>query len=182
MSANLQKISASSKHTIDKNSGSWAALFAACQEPLGIGSGCCSVAQFGLEFLSLGNHLLDFRNRGNAVAEVLGLINLHHLWLEIGSHAVAELFHGVDTCGFKEFGKLTGNTFYAEQVGMVGPFENEFFRNVSFFCKLLALLRSCCIFEEVVGSLDSGCFEFLGVNIADTLDFYDFVGNFSSGD
>ena len=78
----------------------------------------------GFELVGISNHALDFGNDGYAADELFLLVDGGHFGLQIVGLAVAELFDGVDTGSFEQFGKLTRNPFNAHQVGVVGPFED----------------------------------------------------------
>lgn len=54
------------------------------------------------------------------MAEAFCLVHLDELRMEVGGHAVAQLLDGVDAGGLEQFGKLSGHTLDAEEVGVVG--------------------------------------------------------------
>ena len=88
---------------------------------------------------------------------------------------MAELFNGVYTGGFEQFGKLPRNTFDAEQVGMVSPTENLFGWNAGFIGEFFTTLWGGGCSQKVFGGFNAGGFEFLCVAIANTFDFNDFL-------
>ena len=83
-----------------------------------------SVGEARREFFGLGDHLFDFGYGGHSIAEVFGIVDLYELGLEVGGNAMAEFLDCVDSGSFKQFGKLAGNAFDAEQIGVVGPFQD----------------------------------------------------------
>ncbi len=81
-----------------------------------------SVTYRRFHFLGLLHHACDFGFGWYAVAEVTVLVDFDEFSVQISRYAVAQFFHCVYPCSLKEFSKLTGYTFDAEEVGMVGPF------------------------------------------------------------
>lgn len=136
-----------------------------------------SVGNDGLEFLGLSNHLLYFSDRGNAVAEVLFVVNFNEFGLEVGGNTVAEFLYGVNAGSFEEFGKLTCHAFDAEEVGVVDPFEDEFAGNAGSFGYFFAAFAGSAFFKKLLSGFDAGSLEFFGVSWADAFDFFDFVAH-----
>ena len=99
---------------------------------------CCRVTyglvgHAGLEFLGLVNHLLDFGLGGHTATQVFLLIDLSHLGGEIGGNAMTQFLHGVNTGGLQQLSELRADAIDTEQVGMVGPLENQFLADAGFF-------------------------------------------------
>ena len=100
----------------------------------------CLVSHLRLQLLSLLDHLLHLRQGGYTAADVVLLVDLHQLRLQILSHAMTELLHGVDASLLKQLSELRAYAVNTEQVGMVGPAENELLADLRGFSQLLAAL------------------------------------------
>ena len=80
------------------------------------------------------DHLLNFAHGRHTVADVLSSVGLLQLRLQILCHAMTEFLHGINTSSFEQLGKLRTYTVDAEQVGMVGPAQDELLADACLFC------------------------------------------------
>ena len=134
-----------------------------------------SVLHDGFHLLGLGNHLLDFLDSGDAVGEVLLGVHGLHLGVEVGGDAVAELLDGVHTGGLEQLGELAGDALDAEEVGMVGPLEDELLADARGLGGLLAAALGGALGQQVVRGLQTGGFQLGGVHVADAFDLFKLV-------
>lgn len=108
---------------------------------------------------------------------MLFVVDLFHLCCEVLGIAMAEFLYGVDTGCLKKFGKLRTDAVDAEQVGVVGPAQNQFWADAGFFGEFFASFRGGCRLQQVVGSFDAGVFKCACIGFANTLDFDNFISN-----
>ena len=89
------------------------------------------VGHFGFEFLGLVDHLLNLRDGGHTATDVELGVDLLQLRLQVLSHTVTELLDGVDASFFQQLGELRTYAVDAEEVGVVGPAQDEFVASAS---------------------------------------------------
>ena len=106
------------------------------------------VCHLWLEFLGLVDHLLNLAHGRHTVADVLSGVGLLQFRLQVLCHAMTELLHGVNTSGLEQLGELRSYTVDAEQVGMVGPLQDEFLADASLLCQGLTSLRGSTLLEQ----------------------------------
>ena len=83
---------------------------------------------------------------------------------------MAEFLYGVDTGCLKKFGKLRTDAVDAEQVGVVGPFQDKFGRDACGFGKFLAAFGCNATFEKLVDGVNAGFGKLLCVGFTNTFD------------
>ena len=125
----------------------------------------------------MSHHLLYFHESRNAINEILHGVNLFKFRLEVGWHAVAKLFHGVNTSGFEQFAELWSHSVDTHQIGMVSPLEDEFAANSSSFFQSFTSCRFRTFFEQCVGIFYACGNEFGCINFAYTFDVDNFVSH-----
>ena len=127
------------------------------------------------------DHLGDLPYGGDAADEVLGGIGLFELLHEVLGYAVAELLDGIDAGGFEQLGELRAYAFDAEEVGVVGPLEDEFLADTSLGCQCGTAFGCGAFLQEVFYLYDACLDEFGSIGLAYTLDVDDFVSHSSWG-
>lgn len=95
---------------------------------------------FRRQFFRLIDHFGQFDHRGYASAQMLLFIDLDEFFLKVFRHTVGKLFYSVHPGSFKQFGKLSGYTLDAEEIGMVDPCQYQLFRYPSHLGYLFATL------------------------------------------
>ena len=103
------------------------------------------------------------------------LINLCELRLQVLCHAVAELLDGVDASLLEQLGKLGTYAIDAEQVGVVGPAENELFADARGLCQLLAALGGGTLLEQLAHLLNTCGNQLLSISVAYSFDVNNLV-------
>ena len=114
-------------------------------------------------------------NWPSTVADVLSGVGLLQFRLQVLCHAMTELLHGVNTSGLEQLGELRSYTVDAEQVGMVGPLQDEFLADASLLCQGLTSLRGSTLLEQFTYFVNTSGNEFLCVNIANTFNVNNLV-------
>ena len=127
------------------------------------------------KFLGLVDHLLNLAHGRHTVADVLSGVGLLQFRLQVLCHAMTELLHGVNTSGLEQLGELRSYTVDAEQVGMVGPLQDEFLADASLLCQGLTSLRGSTLLEQFTYFVNTSGNEFLCVNIANTFNVNNLV-------
>ena len=84
-----------------------------------------SIGDHGLEGGCLLNHGGQFFLGGDAAAEVTLGVDFHQTCVEIVGTAVTEFLNGIHAGSLEKFGELRTYAFDAEEIGVVGPTENE---------------------------------------------------------
>ena len=134
-----------------------------------------SIGDEGLELLGLCNHLLQLADGGDAVAEVLDLVDLDELRLQVGGNAVTELLDGVNASGFEQLGKLAGDALDAEKVSMVRPLEDELLADACGLSHCYAALLAGAFLQQVFGCLYTGFVQLGCIYFADSFYFDNLV-------
>ena len=86
------------------------------------------------------NHLLYFADSGDTTADVELCVDLLELRLQVLCYTMTELLDGVDACLLEQLSKLRTYAVDAEQVGVVGPTQNQFLADACGICQFLASL------------------------------------------
>ena len=88
---------------------------------------------------------------------------------------MAQFLDGVDTGSFKQFGELRANAIDAEQVGMVGPLQNQFLADAGLLGDELAARGSLTCIKQLLNSLDTCSNQFGCIYVPNTLNVNNLV-------
>ena len=125
--------------------------------------GVGSIGDHGFEGGCLLNHGGQFFLGGDAAAEVALGVDFHQTCVEIVGTAVTEFLNGIHAGSLEKFGELRTYAFDAEEIGVVGPTENEFGRDSRFESQCLAALGCLAALEELFNGVYSGSAKLGGV-------------------
>ena len=140
-------------------------------------SPCASIGHQGLEFLCLLNHLHQFLDGGNAANKMLGVVGFLHLLCEVLGYAMTELLDGIDAGCLEQFGKLRTYALDSEQVGMVGPLQDELLADACLFCQGSTAFRSGTLCQQVLYLNDACLLELRSISLAYALDVDNLVSH-----
>ena len=121
------------------------------------------IGDHGLEGSGLLNHGGQFFLGGDAAAEVALGVDFHQTCVEIVGTAVTEFLNGIHAGSLEKFGELRTYAFDAEEIGVVGPTQDEFGRDSRFEGQSLAALWSLAALEELFNGVYSGSAKLGGV-------------------
>ena len=133
------------------------------------------VGHLRLQFLGLVDHLLDLRDGGHSAADVELGVDLLQLRLQVLGHTMAELLDGVDASLLQQFCELGAYAVDTEQVGMIGPAQDQFVADAGSLGQFLAALGGCSLLEQFALLVDTCGGQFLCIHVAYTLDVNNLV-------
>ena len=127
---------------------------------------CCLVSHLRLQFLGLVDHLLNLSHSRNTSADVELGVDLLELRLQVLCHTVTELLNGVDASLLEQLRELRTYAVDAEQVGMVGPAQNQLLADACGIGQLLAALGGSTLLEQFTYFVDTSGNQLLCINVA----------------
>ena len=83
---------------------------------------------------------------------------------------MTELLDGVDACLLEQLSKLRTYAVDAEQVGVVGPTQNQFLADACGICQFLASLGGSTLLEQFTYFVDTSGNQLLCINVAYSFD------------
>ena len=128
------------------------------------------VGHLWLKLLCLVDHLLNLADSGNTSADVELSVDLLQLRLQVLSHTVTELLDGVNASLLEQLRELRTYAVDAEQVGMVGPAQDQLLADACSLCQLLAALGGSTLLEQFTYLVDTCGNELLCINVAYSFD------------
>ena len=128
------------------------------------------VRHLWLQFLGLVDHLLHFAHGGYTTADVELGVNLFQFRLQVLCYTVTELLDGIDASLLEQLRELRAYAIDTEQVGMIGPAEDQFLAAACGLSQFLTALGGCTLLEQFTHFVDTGGNQFLCINVAYTLD------------
>ena len=97
-------------------------------------------------------------------------VDLLELRLQVFCYAMTELLDGVDASLLEQLRELRAYAVDAEQVGMVGPAQNQFLADACGLCQLFAALGGSALLEQFAYFVDTCGNQLLCINVAYTFD------------
>ena len=131
---------------------------------------CCLVGHLRLKLFGLVDHLLYFADGWYTAADVELSVDFLQLRLQVLCHTVTELFDGVDASLLEQLRELRAYAIDAEQVGMVGPAQNQLLADACGLGQLLAALGGSTLLEQFAHFVDTCGNQLLCKNVAYSFD------------
>ena len=97
-------------------------------------------------------------------------IDFLELRLQILCHTVTELLDGVDASLLEQLRELRAYAIDTEEVGMVGPAQNQLLADACGVCQLLAALGGSTLLEQFTYFVDTSGNQLLCINVAYSFD------------